>query len=739
MDTRNKRGADIASDHHLLIASVKLKVAAVSNSKKKMQKKFDVEKLKDETTCARFIESLNASVETEHTLTSDWKSIKQTFLKAAEYSIGFKEYKRKSWISDSTWWLINERREIKNQLNSAKTRSAKSALQNTYTKTDKLIKKSARTDKRIWSDNLARKAQEAAETYRTRDLYQTIRQLTNVTLKTFKPLKDENGKLTTAKDEQTTIWERYYEKLLSPTSSEAIQSCGCQRHLQRRDIHTSYPNETEIMTAIRALKNNKTPGPDNINPELLKADPQTTARILFPLLKDIWTSEKIPDELKEGVITLLPKKGNLSECKNWRGITLLSMVNKIIAHIIHKRLSDSLMHGLRKEQAGFRPHCSCVDHINTLRVIVEQSAKWRTPLYLCFIDFEKAFDTLKHDAIWRALVCKGVPEKLINLIKQLYSGACCRVRCGNILSSGIQVRTGVRQGCVLSPLLFNLVLDLAMRQACANNRGISWGLSGSLEDLDYADDICLLSHKYSHISVKLEAVSDIAAQTGLKINIAKTKFMRINTTETPNIQIAGTCLEEVDEFCYLGSIISKNGGSTADIRNRISKGRAAFGMLDKVWRSTHISIRTKLKIFDSSVKSVVLYGCETWNIAANVLQSLQSFLNRCLRKILRIFWPKVISNANLWTVTKQLPIHIEIRRRKWKWIGHTLRKPHDDISRTALDWNPQGSRRRGRPANTWRREVEAEAQRSGYSWREIKFLAINKINYNLFIEAICST
>ncbi|XP_049317745.1 uncharacterized protein LOC125780141, partial [Bactrocera dorsalis] len=296
MDTRNTRGADIASDHHLLIASVRLKVAAVSNSKKKMQKKFDVEKLKDESTCA-----------------SDWKSIKQTFLKAAEYSIGFKEYKRKSWISDSTWWLINERREIKNQLNSAKTRSAKSALQNTYTKTDKLIKKSARTDKRIWSDNLARKAQEAAETYRTRDLYQTIRQLTNVTLKTSKPLKDENGKLTTAKDEQTTIWERYYEKLLSPTSSEAIQSCGCQRHLQRRDIHTSHPNETEIMTAIRALKNNKTPGPDNINPELLKADPQTTARILFPLLKDIWTSEKIPDELKEGVITLLPKKGNLSE------------------------------------------------------------------------------------------------------------------------------------------------------------------------------------------------------------------------------------------------------------------------------------------------------------------------------------------------------------------------------------------------------------------------------------------
>ncbi|XP_018799418.1 PREDICTED: uncharacterized protein LOC108975403 [Bactrocera latifrons] len=210
-------------------------------------------------------------------------------------------------------------------------------------------------------------------------------------------------------------------------------------------------------------------------------------------------------------------------------------------------------------------------------------------------------------------------------------------------------------------------------------------------------------------SVHDKAVSDLAAQTGLNINITKTKLMSINTTETPNLQIAGPGLEEVDEFCYLGSIISKNGGSAADIRNRISKGHAAFGVLDKVWKSTHISIRTKLKIFDSSDKSIVLYGCETWNVAANVLQSLQSFFSRCLRKIWRIFWPNVISNTNLWTVTKQLPIHIEIQRRKWKWIGHTLQKPHDDISRTALDWNPQRSRRRGRPANTWRREVEAEA------------------------------
>lgn len=87
------------------------------------------------------------------------------------------------------------------------------------------------------------------------------------------------------------------------------------RHIARHGIHTSYPNEMEIMAAIRALKNNKGLGSDNINPELLKADPQTTVWILLPLLKATWASKTIPEELKE-VITLLPKKGNSSECKN---------------------------------------------------------------------------------------------------------------------------------------------------------------------------------------------------------------------------------------------------------------------------------------------------------------------------------------------------------------------------------------------------------------------------------------
>lgn len=206
--------------------------------------------------------------------TDEWPRIKQVFLGSAENQIGFKVKKRKCWISDNTWNLINERETVKNLFNCAKTISSKAVLQQRYSDVDRQIKKSARTDKRIWNDNIASMAQSAAETtHRTRDLYRTIRSYTNTSNKAAKPFKDENGEIMTSKDKQIHIWQKYYEKLLSEISTQPILPCECPRHLVRRDIRISSPDESEIVSAIGALKANKAPGPDNINPELLKADP----------------------------------------------------------------------------------------------------------------------------------------------------------------------------------------------------------------------------------------------------------------------------------------------------------------------------------------------------------------------------------------------------------------------------------------------------------------------------------
>ena len=152
---------------------------------------------------------------------------------------------------------------------------------------------------------------------------------------------------------------------------------------------------------------------------------------------------------------------------------------------------------------------------------------------------------------------------------------------------------------------------------------------------------------------------------------------------------------------------------------RIRKAQTAFSALNKIWQSTTYSTQTKLRIFNTNVKAVLLYGCETWKNSKYITTKLQVFVNKSLRKILRIFWPDQITNNELWKRTKQPWIDLQIRKRKWGWLGHILRKPMDDIARQALEWNPQGKRGRGRPKNTWQRTVLEEAKEVKKTWAEI--------------------
>ena len=140
-----------------------------------------------------------------------------------------------------------------------------------------------------------------------------------------------------------------------------------------------------------------------------------------------------------------------------------------------------------------------------------------------------------------------------------------------------------------------------------------------------------------------------------------------------------------------------DGTSDWDILARIGKARTAFAILRPVWRSQVISRKTKLRIFNTNVKSVLRYGSETWRATKETSRRLQSFVNRCLRSIMGIHWPEVIMNEELWERAQQERIDTQIRRREWGWIGHTLREPTSNITRHALRWNPQGKRGRGCP------------------------------------------
>ena len=142
---------------------------------------------------------------------------------------------------------------------------------------------------------------------------------------------------------------------------------------------------------------------------------------------------------------------------------------------------------------------------------------------------------------------------------------------------------------------------------------------------------------------------------------------------------------------------------------------------------------TKIRIFNACVKSVLLYGSETWHLKQESARKLQAFVNRCLRRIVGIWWPRTISNQRLWQLTNQKPIEKEIMRRKYGWVGHTLRKSSDEIVYTALQWNPQGSRNRGRPRWTWIRCVNKE---TGKSFNELKYIARNRDLWRSFVDRL---
>ena len=176
----------------------------------------------------------------------------------------------------------------------------------------------------------------------------------------------------------------------------------------------------------------------------------------------------------------------------------------------------------------------------------------------------------------------------------------------------------------------------------------------------------MLAHRLQDAQEQLDHLRSTGLRAGLKINVSKTKTMRVNACLNNNIMLSGQAVEDVNEFTYLGSIVSPTGGTEEDIKARRKKAQQAFTMLRPVWSCRSLRTKTKLRIFNSNVKSVLLYGSETWRETNALIKQVQVFINKCLRQILGIRWPEKISNRDLWQRTGQEPVLVSIKTRRWK-------------------------------------------------------------------------
>ncbi len=215
--------------------------------------------------------------------------------------------------------------------------------------------------------------------------------------------------------------------------------------------------------------------------------------------------------------------------------------------------------------------------------------------------------------------------------------------------------------------------------------------------------------------------------------------MKLNTTNNQPVTINNQQLEEGNEFTYLGSKVSTDGDSGKDVSTRLSKENQAFGLLNPVWRSTKLTLQTKLRIFKSNVLLVLLYGSECWKATKEISRKLDVFQTKCLRRIKRIFWPNKISNKDLLSSCNLEPVSIVVQKRRWRWLGHVLRMRADPVPRVVLRWTPQGKRSRGRPKETWRRTVQKDLLEHGLTMEAARQQAEDRQMWRSLMEAPCAT
>ena len=357
----------------------------------------------------------------------------------------------------------------------------------------------------------------------------------------------------------------------------------------------------------------------------------------------------MPEVWKKGFIVKIFKKGDLRDCNNWRGVTLLPVISKIFCKMMLERIKIGIDKKLRKKQAGFRPKRSTTEQIFILRNILEQADEWRADLYIHFVTFEKDFDSAHRESLWSIMRSYGIPCKMVRVIADIYEDFECAVIDGSETSDCFKIKSGVKQGCVMSGFLFLLALSWTIRKATADKRrGIRWNFATVLEDLDFADDIAFLSSKFNDLHEKTGRLTEEAARVGLKVNGRKCKTLRTEyANNRESIVVNGREVEDVKEFLYLGATVDKEDGGSKDIMNRLQKARSAFQRLGKVWAARGIGRRTKIRLFKTLVRPVLLYGCETWKITKADERKLNSCPRQCPRRVMKIKWQQRMTNKRV--------------------------------------------------------------------------------------------
>ena len=364
-------------------------------------------------------------------------------------------------------------------------------------------------------------------------------------------------------------WEEHFSQLLNRPST--VDQAALEQ-IPQKPTHEDLdlpPTEDEVRAAIKQMNCGKAPGKDGLPAEIFKALGDTAFQAFHDVLCTIWEDEDMPADLRDATIVALYKnKGAKADCGNYRGISLLSIAGKILARILLNRLIENISEdNLPEAQCVFRPGRSTIDMVFTVRQIQEKCSEQQMDLYAVFIDLTKTFDTVNREALWSVLLKLGCPRKFTTLIRLFHDNMTGQVLLNGEHSNTFAISNGVKQGCVLATVLFNLFFTQVLLHAVKDlNLGvyIKYRLDGSLFDLRrlsarrktleklilealFADDCALMAHKENHLQVIVDRFADAARLFGLTISLGKTEVLVQPAPNTTRPQPVIT-IDELDHF-----------------------------------------------------------------------------------------------------------------------------------------------------------------------------------------------
>ena len=466
------------------------------------------------------------------------------------------------------------------------------------------------------------------------------------------------------------------------------------------------------------------------------------------IINHVWVLEELPTDWTRGIILPFWKnKGERLQCGNYRGITLLSIPGKLFTRVLLARALPAIRSKRRPQQAGFMPNRSTIDHISALRLTIEKAREYRKDrrLFIAFVDLKAAFDTVDHGSLWLILKTLGAPPKIINLFRSMYGGAESSVRVNTTDSDTFPINSGVRQGCVAAPDLFNCIVDYILEQVCQQVPGVELG-KRNLGDLEYADDAALLATSIQQLRHALIVFSTEARKLGLIVNWGKTELMFVGDDDgpiPPPLHIDNETIFFVPTFNYLGSLLSYDNQLLPEINRR--RGIAASVMKDlqrPLWRHRTISQRTKRRIYNASVISVLLYGAESWPLNSTLEKRINGFDSRALRRIEGIHWTDHVSNEELRACTNQPYASVLAGQKRLRWYGHLQRLSPDHPTRIVADFDPAASgwrRPRGAPRTRWRDVIAADLRQLGLTIADAEHIAQDRLQWRRLVHLFGST